>query len=114
MTTILCRSHYLAAELAGITGTDTQVFCPQIHDTFEIWFGKHLSENEVSLVLYETRFFIDPSPFRTISPSTRFVVLSGPGDEQSTQTALISGACAVIEKPLIAQDVYGVISLVSC
>jgi len=113
MTTILCKSPFLASELSGFTGADTQAFCPQIIDAFESWFRKYLIENKVSLVLYEPRFFIDPSPFRTISPSTRFVVLSGPGDEQSAHTALISGACAVIDKPLIAQDVYGVISLVS-
>jgi len=113
MTAILCRSQFLASELAGITGVDTQVLFPSSMEKFETWFGKHLYDNEVSLVLYEPRFFVDPSPFRTISPLTRFVVLSGPGDEQSTQEALISGACAVIEKPLIAQDVYGVISLVS-
>ena len=113
MTTILCRSQFLASELAGIIGVDTQSIIPPSREQFESWFGKHLHDNKVSLVLYEPRFFVDPSPYRTISPCTRFVVLSGPGDERSTETALISGACAVIEKPLIAQDVHGVISLVS-
>jgi hypothetical protein len=113
MTSILCRSPFLASELAGIIGTDTQTIIPPMQEQFETWFGKHLHDNDVSLVLYEPRFFIDPSPFRIISPRTRFIVLSGPGDEQSTHSALISGACAAIEKPLIPQDVHGVISLVS-
>lgn len=111
MTAVLCRSAMLASELSAIIGAgDTAVFGGSDHVARLL---DCLRKNPVSLVIYEPLFFVDPSPFRAVSPGTRFVVLSAPGDEEKTRTALACGACAVIDKPLIAQDVRGVLALVS-
>jgi hypothetical protein len=125
MTTILCRSGFLAKELARFAGPESAIAWPAGDETFgrpnaghptvspEQWLSDCLREHNVSLVLYEPRFFIDPARFRAISPRTRFVVLASPGEEDDTQTALVCGACAAIGKPLNAQEVRGVLSLVT-
>lgn len=119
MTTILCRSGFLAKELTRFTDPEPTIAWPGISETSgtgaspEQWLSACLREYAVSLVLYEPRFFVDPSRFRAISPGTRFVVLASPGEEEDTQTALVCGACAAIGKPLNAQEVRGVLSLVT-
>lgn len=118
MTGIVCNSAFLASEIATLTGPEnTLVYAPSgsppMADSPNQWLSDCLRNNTVSLVLYESRFFVDPSPFREISPKTRFVVLSSPGEEQNVQQALVCGACAVIDKPLQAIDVRGILSLVS-
>jgi hypothetical protein len=121
MTTILCKSPFLASELALHTGKESTLMFPSVNtdgtdrpeDFPSRWLAECLLTNRVSLVLYEPRFFVDPSSFRALSPDTRFVVIASPGDEQNTQEALVCGACAVIDKPLLALDVCGVLSLVS-
>ena len=119
MTTILCRSGFLAEELKRFTGPEPTISWPAGGETVgtevspEQWLSACLREYAVSLVLYEPRFFVDPARFRAISPRTRFVVLSSPGEEEDTQTALVCGACAAIGKPLNAQEVRGVLSLVA-
>jgi len=118
MTTIVCRSTRLASEITAISGSLKTLAYPfggnpDKNVSPVNWLSECLRNNAVSVVMYEPQFFVDPAQFRSISPNTRFVVLSSPGDEQDTQTALICGACAVIDKPLTAQDVRGVLSLVS-
>lgn len=118
MTTILCRSGFLASELARLAAPGPTMAYPAEDGSSgetvspEQWLSACLREHTVSLVLYEPRFFVDPARFRAISPSTRFVVLASFGEEEDTQTALVCGACASIGKPLDAQEVRGVLSLV--
>lgn len=118
MTIIVCKSLFLAREIASITGPDKTLICPISVETEKVeeigtWLADCLYNNRVHTVLYETRYFIDPAQFRFISPNTNFIVLSSPGDEQNIQTALVHGACAFIDKPLTAQDVRGVLALVA-
>lgn len=118
MITILCRSSCLASELSAIIGSEQTIVFPSGSGNISAqvlseWLENCLRKYPVSAVLYETRFFVDPAHFREISPGTRFVVLSAPGDEPDTQTAIVCGACAVISKPISAQDVHGVLALVS-
>lgn len=115
MTTIVCRSAHLASELASLSGAADAAICPNGSgsDSPDVWLSRTLAKNSVSVVFYETSFFVDPAPFRTISPGTSFVVLAGPGEEQAARRAMVCGACAVIGKPLVQRDVDGVMSLVS-
>ena len=114
MTTILCRSAFLAEELARFAAPEsTMAYSSGVPVSPEQWLSDCLRDNAVSLVLYEPRFFVDPARFRAISPRTRFVVLASPGEEEDTQTALVCGACAAIGKPLNAQEIRGVLSLVA-
>lgn len=116
MKVIVCKSRLLATELALFTGVEeTLVFSSDENQASDLsqWLSVCLRKNIISLVVYEPLFFVDPSPFRLISPLTQFIVLSSPGDEQNTQTALVCGACAVIDKPLVEDDVRGVLSLVT-
>lgn len=116
MTTIVCRSAFVAAELALMTGQDNAIVytgASSHGQSPESWLSLLLERNSVSVVFYEPSFFIDPAPYRTISPETVFVVLAGPGEEETAREAMVRGACAVIGKPLNSQDVSGVLSLVS-
>ncbi len=116
MTAILCRSALLAQELSAIIGAiDTLVFGSGNQTTASAvpWLLECLRKNPVNLVIYEPCFFVDPSPFRLASPGTCFVVLAAPGEEEDARTALQCGTSAVIDKPVVAQDVRGVLSLVS-
>lgn len=117
MTTIVCRSPFLARELATLVGADSVSVYPAEPGAPEVfrpeWLMRCLAENPVALVLYEPRYFVDPAPFRAASPETHFVIISGPGDERNALMALANGASAVIEKPCVARDVCGVLSLVS-
>jgi len=115
MMTIVCRSANLASELASLAGAADTAICPidSVNDSPDAWLSRTLSKNSVSVVFYEPSFFVDPAPFRTISPGTSFVVLAGSGEEQDARRAMVCGACAVIGKPLIPRDVDGVMSLVS-
>ncbi len=118
MNTIVCRSQILASELVSLMAPEETLVFPSGGDAPNTpvlvkWLSDCLRTHRVNTVFYEPRFFIDPSQFRAISPSTRFIVLSSPGDEQNTQAALVCGACAVIDKPLLAHEVRGVLSLVS-
>jgi hypothetical protein len=116
MTTILCRSGFLADELALVTGPESTLAYSRSAGrgiSPEQWLSDCLRTYPVFLVLYETRFFVDPARFRAISPRTRFVVLASPGEEDTAQAALVCGACAVIGKPLNAQELQGVLSLVT-
>lgn len=115
MTTIVCRSSYLASELASLTGSSGSAICPVSGncESPEVWLSRTLANNRVSVVFYEPGFFVDPAPFRTISPATSFVVLAGPGDENDAHRAMVCGACAVLGKPLVPRDVDGVMTLVT-
>ena len=116
MTAILCRSVMLAAELTSIIGAgDTLVSgTGNVNASSAVpWLFEALRKHPVKVVIYEPCFFVDPSRFRLASPDTRFVMLASPGDEEQARTALVSGASAVIDKPVVAQDVRGVLALVT-
>lgn len=118
MTTIVCRSGRLAAELSELTGPENTMRYPSSdsddgEEMMDSWLTDTLRANTIDLVVYEPRFFVDPARYRAISPHTRFVVMASPGEEQQIQRALVCGACAVIDKPLVGRDVRGVLDLVS-
>jgi hypothetical protein len=116
MKTIVAKSAFIASELARMTGdADTSIFNSSVACDADAstWLSSILSANRVSVVFFETSFFVDTSRFREISPKTRFVVLSGEGEESDAEAALLHGACAIIGKPLYECDVSGVLSLVS-
>ena len=116
MIGILCRSAYLSSFIAERSGMSSAV--PPGDSTSggampaKNWLVSCLTERDVSVVLYEPRFFIDPSCFRRISPRTRFVVLSGPGEEAQARKALSCGASAILSKPVDERELAGVLSLV--
>lgn len=116
MIGILCRSTYLSSFIAKRSGMRSTVL-PEDRTVGGMmpaknWLVACLTESDVSVVLYEPRYFIDPSCFRQISPRTRFVVLSGPGEEAQAKKALSCGACAILSKPVDERDLEGVLSLV--
>ena len=115
MIAILCRSACLASELAEMAGEKKTLAHATIPESAAVspaaWLEEALRSNSVSTVLYEPRFFVDPSAFRAISPKTRFIVLASPGEEDETRSALIHGASAIISKPVTAQDVRGALTL---
>lgn len=119
MIVILCKSACLADELVALAGPDHgEAFIAGATDGTPIeravpWLEGRLKANDVSIVFFETRFFVDTAPYRAISPRTKFVVISAPGEEGDTQKAIASGAVAMIEKPVNPKDVRGVLSLVS-
>lgn len=111
---ILCRSSFLASELAGISGGKDYTFKQTgIEQNLSLWLKEELSQKKISLVFYESGLTIDPSPFRIVSPSTRFVFIADTGEDAFSRKALDSGAQAVIHKPLDTGEVLGVLSLVS-
>ena len=116
MIAILCRSACLASEIEEMAGDEKTLAYAAIPEgvdavSYVAWLEEALRNNAVSTVLYEPRFFVDPSVFRAISPKTRFIVLASPGEEDDTRSALMHGATAVISKPVTAQDVRGVLTL---
>lgn len=115
MTGILCRSPFLASEIASLAAPDSALVLPQATPERGAgdWLSERLKEHRVSVVFYEPSFFVDPAQYRHISPDTRFVLLAGPGDEVSAREALVCGAYAVLDKPLDARDVRGVLGRVS-
>ncbi len=76
------------------------------------WLASILRNGQVSLVVYEPSFFIDPSQWRSISPATGFVVLASPGEENGAFQALRHGAAAVIHKPFIPAEAQKILALV--
>ena len=115
MTGILCRSLFLASEIASLAAPGSALVLPPAlaDEGAGDWLSECLKAHRVSVVFYEPLFFVDPAKFRRISPDTRFVLLAGPGDELSAREALVCGASAVIDKPVEAQDVRGVLSRVT-
>lgn len=115
MIAVVCRSSFLASFISGMLPSEEVVSCQDIHaveDTIQ-WLSRLLYEKTVEYVLYEPAFFVDPSPFRTTSPATSFIVLTSPGEENSGTTALACGATALLAKPVDEKTVYGVFHLVS-
>lgn len=120
MKTIVAKSAFVASELARMTGdADVSVYRPEAGplapsgNGASEWLSSILENNRVSVVFFDTSFFVDTSRFRAISPATRFVALTGEGDEADAAQALANGACAVLGKPMYERDVSGVLSLVS-
>ncbi len=118
MIGILCRSAYLSSFVASASRMDAAILPESLVSADSVsakrWLLSALKEMSLSVVFYEPSFFVDPACFRAVSPSTRFVVLSGPGDETTVRKALASGAVAMLEKPVRERDVDGVLRLVSC
>ena len=115
MIAIVCRSAYLASTLAGILSGERVVrFAPEDtgHDV-RSWLSGTLMGNRISVVFYEPSFFVDPAPYRSMSPSTRFVVLASPGEESAGNDALAFGAAAMLAKPVEKNAVSGVFQFVS-
>lgn len=116
MKTILAKSGFVASELARMANDpDVAVFMPEAggeRDAGE-WLSSLLSRHRVSVVFFDTAFFVDSSRFRAISPATRFIALAGDGEEDDAERALVNGACAILGKPMCERDVSGVLSLVA-
>jgi hypothetical protein len=114
MTAILCKSDALGKELARLSGSETPCLCgmDQIASSGE-WLRNCLDKKKISTVFYEASFFVDPAPFRELSPDTKFVLVFSQDEQSKARQALACGACAVLAKPFTEQDVCGVLSLVS-
>jgi len=114
MISVLCRSAFLAKNLAQSSGMQTTVFIPDSNEVIQgkQWLGTCLRQHVISVVFYEPYFFVDPAYFRSLSPNTRFVIISGPGEEVATTLALSSGAVAVLHKPVNDGDFHGVLDFV--
>lgn len=116
MIGILCRSTYLSSFIAERAGMRAAILPEDRTEggmmPAKNWLVSCLTERNVSVVLYEPRYFIDPSCFRQISPRTRFIVISGPGEEAQAKKAMTCGACAILAKPVDERDLEGVLNLV--
>ena len=115
MIAIVCRSAYLSSTLAGmLSGVRAVRYAPEgTGNDMRNWLTDTLKGNRISVVFYEPAFFIDPAPYRSMSPSTRFVVLASPGEESAGNDALAFGAAAMLAKPVEKNAVSGVFQLVS-
>ncbi len=115
MIAIVCRSAYLASSMSAMLSAEQALWHvpDDTHTDPGAWLSAALLENRVSVVFYEPSFFVDPAPFRRMSPSTRFVVLAGPGEESAGNDALTLGAAAMLAKPVEKKAVNGVFQLVS-
>lgn len=115
MIAIICRSEHLASSIAGMLPREHAQWCtPGMQEEPGQWLASLLSQRPVSVVFYEPSFFIDPAPYRHISPATRFVVLASPGEESEGLRSLSYGASAFLGKPVDESSVHGVFQLVSC
>lgn len=109
MIMVICRSKLFYATLKALSGAgeikrlDT--------DDLAVITARIASEKPV-VVVYEPSFFIDPAPYRLVSPATKFVIVGAPGDEDRTGEALRYGASAILHKPLVEGEVRGVLTLV--
>lgn len=116
MIGILCKSAFLASGISSIAGERALVMPGAKSGNGSVpakkWLASCLASNRVSLVFYEPRYLVDPSYFRQISPATKFIVISGPGDDTDAHRALACGACAVLNKPFTMKDLRGVLDLV--
>ncbi|HOC28623.1 MAG TPA: hypothetical protein PKH40_02975 [Treponemataceae bacterium] len=118
MIVIVCRTRLFGAdllELAGGYGSVRNVLSTQDGSISEVLseLSSILVSHNIRTVIYEPSCFIDPAPFRTLSPSTRFIVVSAPGEETSVRTALLYGANGVIFKPVRQDELDGVLTLVA-
>lgn len=115
MIAIVCRSEHLASSIAGMVPVEhAQWYAQGVREEGEKWLAALLSKKQVSVVFYEPFFFVDPAPYRIISPSTRFVVLASPGEESEGVRSLSCGASAFLGKPVDESSLHGVFQLVSC
>lgn len=116
MIGILCKSAFLASGISSVAGEQSLVMSGTGAGNGSIpakkWLASCLASNKVSLVFYEPRYLVDPSYFRQISPGTKFILISGPGDETDAHRALACGASAVLNKPFTVSDLRGVLALV--
>lgn len=109
MIMVLCRSEHFFSTLRAFWDSSDLIRL-EAEDLAGIM--ARVASEKPSAVVYEPSFFIDPAPFRIVSPATKFVVLGAPGDEQRTEEALRYGAAAVMHKPLVEGEVRGVLALV--
>lgn len=117
MIAILCNSPYLSTEIASCAHPLFSVLFPTNSSEFLLedhakWLSSCLIKNEISMVFYESRFFVDPSYFRSLSPNTNFVLISSYGEDSLIQEALVCGATAFIQKPIQMPEVDRIFSLV--
>jgi hypothetical protein len=111
MTAVLCASPFLADELARHTGVESTLVYRDDASPEE-WLFACLGREDVSLVLYESRYFVDPAKFRSAHPETSFVLIASLGDDDYADEALRCGARAVLHKPLDLGELPGVLALV--
>ncbi|HNY20970.1 MAG TPA: hypothetical protein PKO22_02360 [Treponemataceae bacterium] len=110
----MCKSGTLGQEIARLSS-------PEASQTFDCagqidavaWLSDCLRSQTVSAVFFESCFFTDTAPYRAISPSTRFIAITPPEDQDTARAAMAHGACAVLQKPITSDDVRGVLTLVS-
>lgn len=113
MIAVLCTSPHLADYLASIapggSGQLMRLSCPS-GDCSTV--AQDLNRNSIKILFFEPSLLKDPATCRRLAPSTRLVVLYGPGEESLARSALTAGAAAVLEKPVSTDSVYGVYRLV--
>ncbi len=115
MIAIICRSAHLASSIADMLPFEhARQYTPEAETDAGTWLASLLSARNISVVFYEPSFFIDPAPYRKISPATRFIVVAGPGEEPDGIRSLSYGASAFLGKPVDESSVHGVFRLVSC
>ncbi|HNY15886.1 MAG TPA: hypothetical protein PK542_09270 [Treponemataceae bacterium] len=118
MIAVLCKSACLASEIQSAAGAEQTVSYAMDAsgsnaEGYAPWLEDCLKGNAVSAVFYEPSFFVDPARFRAIRPTTRFIVMTSPGEEEEARRALSCGAGAMLEKPAAPKDIRSVLSLVS-
>lgn len=108
MIFVLCRSEFFFKTLASMAPGEEFCRFPGVDLAA---FAVELERIKPELAVYETSYFVDPAPFRLVSPATRFVVAGDPGDERRTDEALRYGAVAALQKPLVAGETLAVLAL---
>lgn len=115
MIAILCNSSFLSSEIALSVHPMCSMSFEQNNTSFpsydyDIWLSHCLVANSVSVVFYESRFFVDPSRFRALSPNTRFILVSTNNEDSIIEEALVCGATAFLQKPLRMQEIHEVLT----
>lgn len=116
MIALLCNSTYLSSEIASSILPLSSVSFNDNNENFQEdpigWLSNCLLNNFISIVFYESRYFVDPSYFRLLSPDTSFILVSSYGEDYLIEEALVGGANAFLQKPLRMPELDGVLTLV--
>ncbi len=108
MILVLCRSELFFETLKSFAAGESLTRFPG--DDLQA-FAAEIADKKPEIVVYDPSYFVDPAPFRLVSPSTRFVVTADPGDEGRVGEALRYGAVASLGKPLVAGEATTVFAL---
>lgn len=119
MILVVCKSELLAQDILHLAEEDNQqALCLSLSSSQNLTdlisvIKNYLLTNTINIVFFDAACFLDPGPFKILSPLTNFVFIAGMGEEYNVKKALMYGVSAIVNKPLQLGELTEVISLVS-